>query len=533
MSYDDGLITGLLLGSGGGSGGSDEPAYLNDPDWELFKNAPEPASNQLVLGIRVVDPTFRKAGTYYKEYELRDDFYYPVYETEVKCNVAIDPGDLFRVDPTDSESSIIYPSYTIDWGDGTVTSFAGGTDVSTADVGADGFCGGENTTNCHLYTEAGTYIVVCTFSLMQGDYARGSIGIRVHDKNSAYQYVNGAPITVFAKVGDGFSCSFVNTAPFSQIMSLGMSYSIKFLSGNFAKLSYPGNIFSSLSCLKYLKTDAVRCICETYNGEKYATDPALNEANCLEKIEITGKTYSGQCKGISSNGQIIYQMNFYTTNEIASDDEFPIFKCNFLNCYQLKKIPSQFLQAREYYVYNDDGYHSVFEGCKSLKSINLPNCESLPRFAFYNCISLEKVSLPKLKTIPYNCFGICSSLKEISAPECTIIDNYAFNGCCALPEFSFEKCESVSSSAIPSGNNSNYWYGLKKISLPRCTEISFSCGRNDGLLEVDCPSCTSLTGTFYSCKSLYKVILAENCTFNGSPFSGCLSLFPRPDGSVH
>lgn len=55
MSFDDGFILGLSLGSGGGSGDDDKPAYLNDPDYALYQELPEPAENQFVGLIRMAD----------------------------------------------------------------------------------------------------------------------------------------------------------------------------------------------------------------------------------------------------------------------------------------------------------------------------------------------------------------------------------------------------------------------------------------------------------------------------------------------
>lgn len=551
MSFSAGFAAGLAVGKkkwGDGSGGGDDKYdyYTDDPDWELFKNTPEPSDNQFIFAIRIIDPSYRKAGSYYTDWYVTDtvdghDIYAAVSETKVDCNVKINlPNHSNYFDDPDMWE---FPSYEIDWGDGTVTSFEGGVGrLSPNYLGADGYDGGINTTSSHVYSEKGTYIVTCTIGLKypKSGNETGNYAVRVHDSNVYDNYKVNAPITVFAKVGKGIGRHMANAGKnhaASQITSFGMRNTIKFLSGNFAKMGF--NYFSGCTSLKYLKTDCIRSINEQLDNYDYdnpiysyeCIDLSPYQSQCLERIDITGETYSGECTGIlttkTTNGIIDVNrvpFKYYSTNDVNSDDRFPLYDGYFRECRALKKLPQEILNVRNFKMYY------TFQNCISLTSINMPNCENLPNYAFSGCSALKKISLPNLKIIPDYCFQSCTALTDVDIEQCTSVSAQAFSGCNALFEINFKECNSIGNNAIPRGNGSC----LKKISLPKITEINFVCQDNYALTEVDCPLCTSVADyAFQSCYSLCIFKSADNCTYGSNCFNGCYSLYPRPDGSVN
>ena len=84
--------------------------------------------------------------------------------------------------------------------------------------------------------------------------------------------------------------------------------------------------------------------------------------------------------------------------------------------------------------------YSAFEGCSSLKEINLPdnnNSNTISNNTFNDCKQLEKIFLPdSVEVIDYSAFMDCVNLKEVllnqSASELEMIDEDAFTGCGSL-----------------------------------------------------------------------------------------------------
>lgn len=535
-------VLGKLQDGEGGDIDDENYSFMDDPDWQLFKDTPDPASNQLVFAIRIINPTYRKAGSYYADWYVTqtDEQGNPMYaanqESKVECNVKIDlPRWLNFFDEPDTWEFV---SYTIDWGDGSQSSFTGGKGkLSTLYKGAAGYDGGKETTSCHVYENVGTYIVTCTFDLSYpSGVTVGNYAVRVHDKNQWTDYVANAPITVFAKVGEGFGSYAANVAtltyePLAQISAFGMNRTIKFLKGNFAKMMYTN--LNSMWSLKYLSTDAIRgnrirCAIPP-NGEPtyYSDSPRdlnLSTFYCLELLEITSNEYTGTCYFKNENYGLL-PINYSTTNEIKLDDEYPTFQGTFLNCYALKKLPEQILNVPAF------SSNNIFQNCISLKSIDLPNCTSIGTNAFYNCKSLKKVSLPKIENIPNYCFYGCSALTDLNLPECVSVGQNAFSECTSLYEFNLKNVETIGGYAFPNGSLSK----LKKIVLPKCTNIDNLNFQGSFMLsEFNCPLISSVPDyAFQNCFSLCIFEVAENCTFGANCFSNCHNLYPRPDGSVN
>ncbi len=132
----------------------------------------------------------------------------------------------------------------------------------------------------------------------------------------------------------------------------------------------------------------------------------------------------------------------------------------FADCAKLSKIniPLNWKEcptANNDGTMNTDGCGHIFEGCKLLKKIEIPEGKkTLPGFAFNMCNYLEDVKLPStLTSISNHCFFDCSKLQGVTIPEgVTSINKSAFNACRSIvsiemPEtvtsvgsFAFESC---------------------------------------------------------------------------------------------
>lgn len=105
---------------------------------------------------------------------------------------------------------------------------------------------------------------------------------------------------------------------------------------------------------------------------------------------------------------------------------------------------------------------STFEGCYSLRSINLPKtCKEIGENAFFNCNNLRTISLPRrIEKLPSKCFMNCNSLVDIDFPKALQeIGESAFENCTNLEEvvlpFGVEK---IKSRAFCNCSNLSYIY---------------------------------------------------------------------------
>ena len=161
-----------------------------------------------------------------------------------------------------------------------------------------------------------------------------------------------------------------------------------------------------------------------------------------------------------------------------------------------------------------DGVTSIgdnaFDGCSSLKSINLPEgVTSIGSYAFYQCTSLKSISLPDgVMSIGECAFYGCTLLASISLPEgVTSIGSLAFYGCSSLTSISlpdgvksigddtFCRCSSLASISLPDGVKS-----IGNNAFSRCSSLT-SISLPDGVKSIG-------YWAFYNCSNLEEISLS-------------------------
>lgn len=75
---------------------------------------------------------------------------------------------------------------------------------------------------------------------------------------------------------------------------------------------------------------------------------------------------------------------------------------------------------------------SMFYGCSSLVSADLPEATEIWNWAFSDCISLASVHLPKAVNIGDEAFRNCHTLTSVDLPAARSIGRKAFYGCTSL-----------------------------------------------------------------------------------------------------
>lgn len=200
--------------------------------------------------------------------------------------------------------------------------------------------------------------------------------------------------------------------------------------------------------------------------------------------------------------------------------------------------------------------HGAFEGCTSLKSINLP--ASLTELGQHNfggavfagCTSLTSIDIPSSVTeIPDVTFKNCSSLQTVRfRGRLGTIWDEAFQGCTSLTSIdlslgvkeigtsAFCSCSCLKSVTLPSEGLKS----LKDYCFKNCTSLESirvpACVRNVGYNF--CEGCTSMVeaviekgskswagGSFFlNCTGLKKTTIGWEGCLPGSTFKGCSSL---------
>lgn len=193
---------------------------------------------------------------------------------------------------------------------------------------------------------------------------------------------------------------------------------------------------------------------------------------------------------------IMYQW-FMNNTEIVTFDELP----------RLKGITSLF--------------SSEFEGCTSLRSIDLGNIIEMGNYAFNGCLSLESIGdLNNVEALGVAVFLSCSSLYiDISLPK--------LKGAFGNQAFSNSAIKSIFATAEDSGGSVFYnCQNLESAELPNINKIAgrdfFLCAK---LATVNAPNALSIGEyAFNNCSSLKTVKIPKVRELGGATFANCISL---------
>lgn len=245
------------------------------------------------------------------------------------------------------------------------------------------------------------------------------------------------------------------------------------------------NVFSGCSNLKTIK--GFTNITEIPNGLFNGLE-ALETID-LSKIEKIGNNALKNCIGLTTlnlNSCKSVGSEAFMGCKRLKNLEFPacesLGRSAFMNCDSLATISFPILTSLPdgYYendrTWSEEYFRGVFYGCKSLKEVSIPSCKKIGDKLFRNCSNLTSVgNLTNCESVGASAFEGCDSLKVINLPVVKSIGSSAFNGCSSLVSLSLPATDSIASSAF------NGCSSLSSVSLPVVRTIGddafYGCGK--------------------------------------------------------
>ena len=341
-------------------------------------------------------------------------------------------------------------------------------------------------------------------------------------------------------------------------------------------------------------------------GQAFYNCSALESIDIPEGVTTIGKSAFCYCSSLADvdipNGVTelalfaFYECKALTEVQLPDSITSMGYQC-FYNCTNLSSIniPQNWTDtpsSNTNGTMNADYCGHIFQGCKSLKSLTIPEGLTLPSYAlcysdyletvtlpstiteiknhtFYNCTRLTSIEVPAGVTyIGKSAFCYCNALTEVTLPAyLTELALYAFYNCKALAEVQlpdsitiigwqcFADCTNLTTinlplswTEVPSSStngtmNTDYcghiFQGCKKlttITIPDgLTVPAFGLCYSDYVETVNLPAnATRIEAlTFYGCSRLKNVEIPNSVTYIGkSAFNSCdaLEKINIPDG---
>lgn len=154
----------------------------------------------------------------------------------------------------------------------------------------------------------------------------------------------------------------------------------------------------------------------------------------IKNMRITGDVNDDDMTFLSN--YIKFKENFILYIEAAGTET--IWNPLFAECETLTAI----------HLFKTKSIGSVFYGCSSLMTADLPQATEIWNWAFSDCISLASVCLPMAINIGDEAFRNCYSLTSMSLPNTVSIGRRAFYGCTSLTSLCLPQTTAIGNEAF-------------------------------------------------------------------------------------
>ena len=260
-----------------------------------------------------------------------------------------------------------------------------------------------------------------------------------------------------------------------------------------------------------------------------------------KRVKQLKKTLSCKVRAIQTKkvgrGNVIVSKS--ENGKIVEDDQGLVYQLEGKGCYITKfhqkydvngtpiyreiKIPQDIDSIRVLGVKNSN----VFQYCKDITSVTVPDSVDLPKATFLGCTNLKKVVFVAGEGMPEefrpalkdNLFRNCSNLEEVVFSEKMYsIGSYAFMNCVGLKKLTFPKklCYIKEGAFYNTGlemiQSDNEYMSVGRKSFANCKNL-----KSVDILQLDNVG----SYAFYNCTNLEKVTLKKidsNCRMEGNAF---------------
>ena len=414
-------------------------------------------------------------------------------------------------------------NFTVDWGNGTTTSYASATTVSNQILWANISAG---TLTSDGYRQA----IIRVYSAAN-DISSFALAKHANiTSNSADAQINeikvvGTTITTFTL---GYNNASSSIAPITRTMK-------QFTWSGTCNVSNTSYMFYVSLCLQNVTFDTLTSTNAT---------GMFQSCNNLQNVKIGETASLVTALSMFNSCYVLKSISFENTSAMQTATSM------FQSCFSLQ---SAYMPQTGAVVTASN----MFSGCRSLQSVYLPNLQNLVTGTnmFSSCGSLLEINLPTTTalqnannmlgsctslinvdianmgavTFAQTMFNTCLSLKNVKLGPLNIATNIdsMFNGCSALQSISLTiPSAQVVQSMLASCS------ALKSVTLISTSQVqnwtaAFSgCGSLEYISIPSLASATNLNATFGGCSALKSIALPSNTLISvlSSAFSSCQSL---------
>ena len=241
---------------------------------------------------------------------------------------------------------------------------------------------------------------------------------------------------------------------------------------------------------------------------------------------------SGTFKDCTSLANVVFEENSALQTlgeEYPTSDRY--YYGTFQGCTSLKsiEIPDSVTSAGD----------ATFKDCSAIETVHLPNSlTKIRQYAFYGCSCLTSIAIPdSVTSIGHRAFYNCKGLTSITIPDgVTSIREYTFSDCSSLTNIAisdnvtcietsaFRKCTSLTSITIPASVTS-----IGTNAFGYCSSLASVVFEENSALQTLGSEHTdpnrSYYGAFQDCASLKSIEIPDSVTSIGdSTFENCKAL---------
>ena len=235
----------------------------------------------------------------------------------------------------------------------------------------------------------------------------------------------------------------------------------------------------------------------------------------LSSVTFIGDAAENTVLTVTHIAQDLLKREFIESLAGDSKEKFDTIKINAVedfsyNDWNFVKVINNELPSLEHIIVTGDGVtqleYQAFaddENNTWLKTVSMPNLQTMESFAFQNCTSLIYADFPNVFQVDSFSFDECTNLEYINMPNVKMIDMYAFSNCKSLTNIYFPEVKMIMDNAFAGCSK------LKDVYIPNALYIGDS-----GFEDCDSLENINMTGveildfnSFAYCENLTKIII--------------------------